>query len=316
VYPVGKSIDSNVGVMPQELPFTLPKPSPLVASRYIAKLLPDYVDLLKKIEKQSGVVQLDPRITQALKNLTITDYAKYYQEADRLSSLIFVGLVGPQAFGELCAELNNAGPQEITQLLDEFLSEHDAFDADALAFFSMTPEQQEAARLEFEALAEEEKQAASLQAQAFWLMFMVFFHEILSIVAHGQPMTHLVAQATAGDDDAFVKAVQVDRSVLTSIPYFSERRQRAEMEGDINFLDRLHYRLTRPTLRGKIRHRELWLVFAVLDWMNLLDGSLKDREILDICEAAQLDPWANRIEDVGCVTKRRLEFKRFQKTGR
>jgi hypothetical protein len=170
--------------------------------------------------------------------------------------------------------------------------------------------------LEFEALAEEEKQAASLQAQAFWLMFMVFFHEILSIVVHGQRMTRLVAQAMGGDDNAFVKAVQVDRSVLASIPYFSERRQKAELAGEAEFLNKLNYRLTSPTLRGKIRHRELWLVFAMLDWMNLLDGSLKDREILDICEAVQLDTWANRIEDVGCVTKRRHEFKRFQKSGR
>jgi hypothetical protein len=302
--------------MPQELPLILPKPSPRLASRYIAKLLPDYVYLLKKIDKQRGVVQLDPRITQALKNLSITDYARYYQEADRLPTLIFVGLVGPQAARECCTQLNNAGPQDITQLLDEFLSEHDAFDADPLACLSMTPEQQEAARLEFEALAEEEKQAASLQAQAFWLMFMVFFHEILSIVVHGQRMTRLVAQAMGGDDNAFVKAVQVDRSVLASIPYFSERRQKAELAGEAEFLNKLNYRLTSPTLRGKIRHRELWLVFAMLDWMNLLDGSLKDREILDICEAVQLDPWANRIEDVGCVTKRRHEFKRFQKSGR
>jgi hypothetical protein len=301
--------------MLQELPITLPKPSPILASSYITKLLPDYVALLKKLEKQNGAVQLDPRITQALKNLNITDYAKYYQEVDRLPSLIFFGLVGPQAAREFSSELNNAEPHEITHLLDEFLSEQDALDFDVQSLISATPEQQEAARLEFEALPEDEKEAALLQLQAFWVMFMVFFFEILSIVVHGQRMTHLVAQAMAGDDDAFVKAVQVDRSVLTAIPYFSERRQRAELAGEVEFLNRLHYRLTSPTLRGKIRHRELWLVFAMLEWMNLLDGSLKDREILDICGAADLDPRANRIEDVGYVTKRRLEFKRFQKTG-
>lgn len=315
MYPVGKSIAFHHETMPHELPVVLPKPSPRLASRYIAKLLPDYVDLLKKIEKQRGQVQVDPRITQCLENLSITDYAKFYQDADRLPGLIFVGLVGPLAARELCAEFNNSEPQIITQRLDEFLSEAEAFAADVPGIFSVTPAQQEAALRQFEALDADARQAVLLQAQAFLLMFMVYFFEILSIVVHGQRMTHLVAQAMAGDDDAFVKAVQVDRSVLTAIPYFRQRRQRADVEGEKPFLDKLNYRLTGPTLRSKIRHRELWLVLAMLEWMNLLDGSLKDREILDICEAAQLDPWVNRIEDVNAVTKRPLEFKRYQRIG-
>lgn len=299
--------------MLQAPPVVLPKPSPHLASRYIARLLPDYVELLKKIEKQRGHAQVDPHISQLLTNLSITDYAKFYQEGDRLTWFIFVGLVGPQAAREFITEVEQAQPHEITQLLDEWLSEVDAFDADVPQLFSVTPEQQEAALRQFEALPEDEKKAVTLQAQAFLLTFMVYFFEILSIVVHGQRMTHLVAQALAGDDIAFVKAAQLDRTVLTAIPYFRERRARAMMTGESEFLNKLNYRLGNPPLRSKIRHRELWLVLAMLDWLNLLDGSLKDREILDICDAAGLDRRDNRIEDVNYVTKRRLEFKRHQK---
>lgn len=316
MYPVGKLVTPHPNSMPQALPISLPKPTPLLAGQFIAKLLPDYVDLLKKIEQQRGPAQVDTRIAQALTTLQISDYAKFYQEGDRLPVLLFVGLAGLEGTNEFCTRINNAKPEDITQLLDGFLSEDALFDMDVQQLLNMTPEQQEAARQEFESLPDDEKHTAIRQAQSFWLMFIVFFYEILSIVVHGQRITHLVAQAMAGDDAAFVKAVQVDRSVLTAIPYFAERRQRADLAGEAEFLNKLTYRLTSPTLRGKIRHRELWLVFAMLDWMNLLDGSLKDREILDICETAKLDPWDNRIEDVGYVTKRRVEFKRFHKMGR
>ena len=80
----------------------------------------------------------------------------------------------------------------------------------------------------------------------------------------------------------------------------------------VGFLDKLHYRLTSPLLRSKIRYKTLWLTFAFLDEGGYLDGSLKHREILDICEDAGVGGYENRIEDVGYLSKRLREYREFQ----
>lgn len=48
-----------------------------------------------------------------------------------------------------------------------------------------------------------------------------------------------------------------------------------------------------------------------LGWLNDLTHS----EILDICTAANLDRWENRIEDVNYLTKRLAGYRKYQKTG-
>jgi hypothetical protein len=63
------------------------------------------------------------------------------------------------------------------------------------------------------------------------------------MMVHGEKLTSLVAQAKAGNDDAFVKAVQIDKRILNAIPYFSERYARAHDQGHSDFFDRLSYRL-------------------------------------------------------------------------
>lgn len=300
--------------MLQDSPGVLPKPSLEQARHFITQALPNYVELLKRFENHRGQVTIDPRITQCLKNLNIADYAKYYQLGDRLTGLFLAGVVGPQAVPEFCAEIEQALPHEVTALLDELLAVGGESDLAAAGLLPSSPEQQAATRRAFEALAPDEQQALVLHSTSFWLTFIIGFFEILALVVHGQRMTHLVAQALAGDDIAFVKAAQLDRTVLTNIPYFRERHERAMMTGESEFQDKLHYRLNNPPLRSKRRHRELWLVLAMLDWLNLLDGSLKDREILELCDAAGLDRWGNRIEDVHAVTQRRLEFQRNQRS--
>ena len=58
-----------------------------------------------------------------------------------------------------------------------------------------------------------------------------------------------------GDVDAFVLAVQIARTVLTRLPYFPTKQERAHRELDQDFLDKLTYRLKNPPLRGKTRYR-------------------------------------------------------------
>lgn len=126
-------------------------------------------------------------------------------------------------------------------------------------------------------------------------------------------MTSLVPRAMRGDDDAFLKAIQIDRQLLKAHPYFIERYATAFQKGEVEFLNNVSYRLTNPHLRGKILYPGIYVVFAILEVMGWLDD-LTHEEILDICDAAGLDRWQNRIEDVNYLTKRLAGYRRYQKT--
>ena len=69
-----------------------------------------------------------------------------------------------------------------------------------------------------------------------------------------------------------------------------------------------------PLVRGRIRYPGLYFLFHTLESIGWLH-ELTDEELLDVCDDAGLDRWQNRIEDVNYLTKRRLEYLRWQKTG-
>lgn len=70
-----------------------------------------------------------------------------------------------------------------------------------------------------------------------WLC-IVLQRNILSIMLYHQSMGALVEHVHQKDDDAFFKAVRVDRTVLTC-PTFANRLAKAELLNDIDFLRHL-----------------------------------------------------------------------------
>ena len=131
-------------------------------------------------------------------------------------------------------------------------------------------------------------------------------------MVHGTKMTALVPLAMAGDDDAFLKAVQIDRMLLLHHPYFRDRKARAQNEGEMEFLSKLAYRESNPPLRSKIRYPGLYMLFGILESIRWLDD-LEHAEILDACDGAGLDRYQNRIEDVNYLTKRLSEYRIWKK---
>lgn len=108
-------------------------------------------------------------------------------------------------------------------------------------------------------------------------------------------------------------AAQVDRQLLIHHPFFRERKQRAQDEGDKSFLDKLAYREINPPFRGRIRYPGLYMLFGILDATGWLTD-LRHDEILQLCDESGLDRYQNRIEDVNYLTKRLLEYRRWHKT--
>jgi hypothetical protein len=274
--------------------------------------IPDAEWFLRHIESEQGWVRFPPSLANAITNLKIENYPLLYASESAIGIMLFKAFLPDDIIKELGVEFESATPEERGKFITEFTST--LFDEIDKIEIPKTPKAREEAKRKFLELPEEEKKEAIRACQHFLSFFLASFYQNLSVMVHGEKLTSLAAQAVAGNDEAFAKAIQIDRRILTEYPYFRERFVRAQMEGDCDFYDLISYRVNSAPYRGKIRYNSLWLTFSVLDASGLLD-ELKHREILDICDELGVGGMENRIQDVKYLSKRISEYREFQKRG-
>lgn len=288
------------------------RPSREKAIGLVISLAPEYAEFLTFFQGPGGWLRLPKQLIDIKNRLNIHNYPELYDDEKKINVALMFGLIGEEEFKKWNAEVSQMSSEEQLALVNELVDDSDLWDVSH--FFP--PEGEEAiarVKAEYEALSVEDRLIVDRRAQFFWSYFFAHFHNVLSVMIHGEKLTSLVSKTLAGDDQAFFKAVQVDRSLLTHQPYFVRRYREAAECGEAEFLKKIAYRQSNPTLRGKIRYPALYMVFALLETLNWLDD-LKHEEVLDICDQAQLDHYQNRIEDVNYLTKRLIEYRRMQKT--
>lgn len=292
-----------------------PLPSPLIDRQTAVELLrvgvPEWEAFLVLLESAKGRLRFRTGLTRAIKNLRIENYPLLYQKEHAIGVALVRAMVADDELSHLEAEFKAATPAERGKALKEFgeLVEPavDAFDFPD----NPTPEQEAAARAALDSMPAKERGELTKSVQLLLAGGLALFYEQLSLMVHGERLTSLVAQAEAGSDAAFVKAVQIDGRVLTEIPYFRERYARARMEDETDFLGRIWRRQVAPPYRGRIEHKSLFLMFAFLDSVGLLK-TLAHRELVDLCEELAVGG-RRRVEDEKNMGKRLAEYRRFQK---
>lgn len=289
------------------------KLTPEFASSYLKETIPEYEEILVFIEKNGGWISLPPKIAELIIKLNIRDYPLLYRGKDTISKAFLLSYMPAAEINQLSADLEAMSDSVRTQYVEGMITSMCEDVDEALDNFPDTPEKELAAQKSFSELSVEDQAKSVKQAQLMFASFLAMFYNTFSIMVHGRKLTDLVLSAEGGDDESFCMAVQIDKRILSSLPYFRERYESAISEGNVDFLNKLNYRLTSPLLRGKIRYRTLWLTFALMEEFGQLDGTLKHREILDICEVAGVGGYINRIEDVGSLSKRLREYHQFQK---
>lgn len=274
--------------------------------------IPEAEWMLGQIESQQGWFRFPGLITNIITNLKLEPYPLLYANEAAIAGVLFLGFMTKEQLHELNAELEAATLEERGEFI-EMLSEELTELVEGF-HIPKTPEEQKAAQEAFLALPPDEQKQTIKVSQHFFLSFLPAFHQSLSIMVHGEKLTSLVAQAQAGDDDAFVKAVQIDRRILTELPYFKARFVQAQVDADTDFSDKIAYRLKAPPYRGKIRHKSLWLTFSILEQAGWLDR-LSYKEIMQICDDAGVGGYENRIQSEKHLGNRLREYREFQKRG-
>ncbi len=274
--------------------------------------MPDVEWLLDKIESQDGWFRFPPYLSNVITNLKIENYPLLYSSESAIVNMLMKGFLDDEQIMEFNAELEAASPEDGSEFVGALMEGLDQ--AIEQIEIPKTPQQQKEALARFNAMSPEEQKESVRVSQHFFCFFFASFYQNLSVMVHGEKLTSLVVQAQTGNDEAFVKAVQIDRRILTSIPYFRERYARAQDEANSGFYDLLSYRLSRPPYRGKIRYKSLWLAFSILDQAGLL-VTLPHREILEMCDEAGVGGFSNRVQDVNHLSRRIKEYREFQKRG-
>ena len=268
--------------------------------------------MLGEIESLQGWFRFPPYITQAIENLKIQSYPLLYTNERAMAGVLLRGFMDDDEIRDFCNGLDAASLEERGVIFQDYLAGAENFIENLVV--PKTPAEQEAARQAFSAFSADEQQMAVKVGQHFFCFFLSSFFQSLSVMVHGEKLTSLVSQAIAGSDEAFVKAVQIDRRILTEIPYFRERFARSQCEVDQNFSDLISYRLKAAPYRGRIRYKSLWYAFAILDqagWLN----NMAYREIREVCDEVALNGFENRIQSDKHLGNRVREYREFQKRG-
>lgn len=272
------------------------------------QLTPQYAEWMHDIQKNPSQSFFDREIANIQNNLG--KYVLMYDDELKIGRALFLTLLGDEGFKEFNTEIENLSPGDQQEWLDEMANTDNDELTEALSkiVIPTTPEGWQAARDEAAKLPEDQRNQAAKHGAYFWCFTFSSFFNTLSLMVHGSRLTTLVPQAIIGNDDAYLKAIQIDRLLLHHYPYFRDRKFRAQDEGDKDFLSKISYRESNSLVRTKIRYPALYILFGILDTYRWLDD-LKHKEILNICDDAGLDRYQNRIEDVNYLTKRLTEYR-------
>ncbi len=206
----------------------------------------------------------------------------------------FNEVLGDTPSPEVANEFLNAFCEELTEAALDDTGEKQI---PGLEFMNSDP-----ASISVESLSLEERD----KQREVWLTFFVHFYNDMALAIHGESIFALVNRATEqSDDDALVKAIQIDRSL---IPYFRAQLWQRSMSGDLDFWDSFAYRANNPPARGRNEHPLLWVLLKDLMTVRCLDRSLTAKRILDIYSAVVKDHPKFSIDDEAVVQRQRRRF--------
>lgn len=280
----------------------------------VAQSAPMFLEILDDCKDAATWRKLSERFEEMRVRLKVDNYVVMYEDEKRIGSALINAIMSSEEQQEFAREFAVASQEDQLEMMHDLGRPDGEGEKLAEEMFPEDPEAQKAQVEAFNQLDEDGKREAVRRGQFLAGFLLAWLHEFLAVMVHGEKMTSLVPKALAGDEDAFLKTIHIDKALMTLHPKFADRHRQAVLDGDRTLLDKISYRLAAPVTKGRVQLAGLFAVFAMLESLGWL-SDLRHHEILDICDAARLDRWQNRIEDENAVTKALIKYRRYQKTG-
>jgi hypothetical protein len=298
---------------------TTPRPDLEQVIKLYGSFLPDYDYLMRTFGANNGWIRFSPRLQELSNRFNCNNYPELYQDETRIqTALLRAFFDDDEKMNQFITDFSSRTSIEQTVFMNKFISDSQKFgqwlDENVIHLDDLdwSPYGQAKARQKYEKFSVETQQKTTRTLRYLLVFSLASFYNFIALMVHGRKLTQLVKEAMTGNDDSFCLAVHIDRNILEQIPYFKDRNSKAQREGDQNFLDALSYRIRSPQIKGKIRHRALYMLFAILESTQWLDV-LTRPEILDICDQLNLDHYENRIETEKALADRLRDYRKFQR---
>lgn len=203
--------------------------------------------------------------------------------------------------------VENVGVNPSPEISSEFLGQLFKWVEENIKAFDEDSADSYYAQFDYEKIDVEKLTKEELKEQYdFWITFHISFFNDLALAVHGESIYSLVQKAVElEDDDALVKSIQIDRTLL---PYYQDRLWGRTMKGDSDFFDLLGYRVKNPPRRGTNKHPLLWILFNDLYCIGCLRRSITSKQILDVYQKAIPDHPLYSIDDELTVQRQRRNF--------
>ena len=261
-------------------------------------LLPEIDEVLQGIEKDDGWLNLPEDIIQNIHDLNISDWAKYYEDPKTLKAFALLISHSPDELKELAKTPLESKARLTKEFIDEFdmsqLAQPDSSDLDKF-------------KTDYQESSPEEQLELTKQLTFLLLTFLTNLFNYLALMLHGKTICTLVLEAKNGNDNSLCEAAHIDKTILY-LPFVQKRIIQAQLGKDKEFLSKLGRRIGTPILSGRIKHRKLYLAFAILDDEGCLD--LPREELLDVLIEVGVYGKEYGNEDVGYLSKRLNEYKK------
>lgn len=275
-------------------------------------ILADLSDFLSEINKHEGSLSLPNEFIDILLLDDLPGWANLYEDFNLMKGVVGISLLGEHRVKALASEIKGLSHEELIQRKNELKyeilekvesGELDNFgDIDGLDGL-------EGDDLDAFLKGSEHHRKAIITNLTTFLPHIFYY---LSLMTHGENIVDLIKKAKNGDDDAFCKAIQIDRTLIYEIPYFRERVFRAQLSDDRAFLNDFSTHFKGKIFGHKLSYPKLWLLFAILEDEGFLDIPL-DR-LLNVCEQAGVYGKNWGVNDTNTLSKRRREYKRKRGT--
>lgn len=254
--------------------------------QYVKDILQQTVDAYSELisliaaeaEKHPGVDPMGAIVQRLRDEDGIYGWAQLYIDPQNEFKTLWLGVLSPDKFNAMQAAIAAMSPEQLTAWIDRFFNEgHEAI-------ASVMNVDTEELLMAWPDVTDTPLGIQWLQTRFHFVLASLF--NILAAMQTGKTMYQLVAEAIDGNDTSFLKAVQMDKTVLEYIPQFVERNHRAADEGNIAFLRRLNAHRNKPLTVTQIEYVRLWLVFDTLNRMNILDQFEQDMKgFAELCQS-------------------------------
>lgn len=270
--------------------------SALASLHVVIKFVASYIDdqdwYLKYLNETTS--NFPPKIQEFISDSGTEDYSSFYTDKDNLKILFLKGISFIPDALECIHKLNLIPAEQVSRFLDPFLEWLTHFQID-------DPDETDDEEVE---LSDEEVEALRNLIR----YGLLSLKDLTALMVFGERIFSLVQKAVQGDIEAFAKVIQIDPSTAKNIPEFKLMIGDAYASENSDLLDAINYRKNNFVGRSKLNYHHIFILFYVLDMLQLLDR-MTNRQVLDLYIESGLNSYEEILE-IKTVADRRKFYLR------